>query len=109
MEDARGFFLAYFRQIAQTFPKAWGGRKYSLRSGTALRALIRVVPDVIAACRERGLEPMSAGDLGKVLAPWAERIGDERFETEGVWRQKSVGGGSRTVDILVRELQDALR
>jgi DGQHR domain-containing protein len=109
MEEARGFFLAYFRQIAQVFSKAWWGRKYSLRSGTALRAFIRVVPDVIAACRERGLDHTSATDLGKVLAPWAERIGDERFESDGVWRQKSVGGGSRTVDILVRELQDALR
>ncbi len=109
MDEARPFFLAYLRQIAQIFAQAWGGRKYSLRGGTALRAFIRVVPDVIAACRERGLDHTSAADLGKVLAPWGERIGDERFETEGLWRQKGVGGGSRAVDILVRELQDALR
>jgi len=109
MEEARGFFLVYFRQIAQVFPKAWGGRKYSLRCGTALRAFIRVVPDVTAACRSRGLDYTAASDLGKALSPWAQRIGDERFETEGVWRQKSVGGGSRAVDLLVRELQDALR
>jgi DGQHR domain-containing protein len=109
MDEAREFFLAYFKQIAQVFPKAWTGRKYSLKRGTALRAFIRVVPDVIAACREQRLDYTSVADLGKVLAPWAERIGDERFETEGVWRQKSIGGGSRTVDLLVRELQDALR
>jgi hypothetical protein len=109
MEEARGFFLAYFKQIAQVFPKAWAGRKYSLKRGTALRAFIRVVPDVIAAAREQGLDHTSVADLGKVLAPWAELIGDDRFETEGVWRQKSIGGGSRTVDVLVRELQDALR
>ena len=109
MEEARGFFLAYFKQIAQLFPKAWAGRKYSLRRGTALRAFIRVVPDVIAACRNQGLDHTSAAGLAKALAPWADRIGDERFETEGTWRQKSIGGGSRTVDLLVRELQDALR
>jgi DGQHR domain-containing protein len=109
MDQARAFFLTYFKQIAQVFPKAWAGYKYSLRRGAALRALIRVVPDVIAACRERGLDHTSALDLGKTLAPWGERIGDERFETEGLWRQKSVGGGARTVDVLVRELQDALR
>jgi hypothetical protein len=108
-DEARGFFLAYFKQIAQVFPKAWVGRKYCLRGGTALRGIIRVVPDVISACRERGLDHTSALDLGKVLAPWSERIGDERFETEGVWRQKSIGGGSRAVEILVRELKDALR
>jgi DGQHR domain-containing protein len=109
MNDARAFFLTYFKQIAQAFPKAWVGRKYSLRGGTALRAFIRVVPDVIATCRERGLDHTSAMDLGRALAPWADRIGDERFETDGEWRQKSVGGGSRAVEILVRELRDALR
>lgn len=109
MENARSFFLTYFKQVAQVFPKAWKGYKYSLRRGAALRALIRVVPDVIAACRARSLDHNSARDLGRVLAPWSERIGDARFETEGVWRQKSLGGGSRTVDLLVRELQDALR
>lgn len=109
MEEARGFFLVYFKQIAQIFPKAWAGYKYSLRRGAALRAFIRVVPDVFNACREKGLDHNSARDLGQVLAPWGERIGDARFETEGVWRQKSLGGGSRTVDLLVRELQDALR
>lgn len=109
VEEARGFFLTFFKQVAQVFPKAWTGRKYSLRRGTALRAFIRVVPDVIAICRERGLDYTSARDLGQIIAPWAERIGDARFETEGVWRQKSLGGGSRTVDLLARELKDALR
>jgi DGQHR domain-containing protein len=108
MNDSRDFFLKYFKQIAQVFPDAWKGRKYSLKSGTALRAFIRVVPDVVAACRDRRLDPLSARDLSTVLAPWAERIGDARFETEGEWRLKSAGGGSRTVDLLSRELRDAL-
>jgi DGQHR domain-containing protein len=108
MRDSRDFFLKYFKQIAQVFPRAWSGRKYSLKRGTALRAFIRVVPDVIAACRDRRLDPLSARDLGNVLAPWAERIGDARFETEGEWRLKSAGGGSRTVELLARELRDAI-
>lgn len=108
MKDSRDFFLKYFKQVSQVFPKAWHGRKYSLKRGTALRAFIRVVPDVIAACRDRKLDPISARDLGKVLASWADRIGDARFETEGEWRLKSAGGGSRTVELLARELRDAL-
>jgi DGQHR domain-containing protein len=108
-EQSRDFFLKYFRQVAQVFPKAWAGRKYSLKRGTALRAFIRVVPDVMAACRAAKLDPGSARDLGQVMAPWSERVGDTRFETEGEWRLKSAGGGSRTVDLLTRELRDALR
>ena len=108
MKDSRDFFLKYFQKIAQCFPKAWSGRKYSLKRGTALRAFIRIVPDVMAACRDRRLDPLSARDLGTVLEPWAERIGDARFETEGEWRLKSAGGGSRTVELLARELRDAL-
>lgn len=109
MEEARGLFLAYFKQIAQVFPQAWGGRKYSLKTGTALKAFIRVIPDVMAACRDRDLDPMSGRSLGQVIAPWAERIADIRFETNGEWRLKSAGGGSRTVELLARELRDALR
>lgn len=108
MKDSRDFFLKYFKQVAQVFPQAWNGRKYSLKRGTALRAFIRVVPDVVSACRDKRLDPLSARDLGTVLAPWADRIGDARFETEGEWRLKSAGGGSRTVDLLARELRDAL-
>ncbi|HUU02398.1 MAG TPA: DGQHR domain-containing protein [Myxococcota bacterium] len=107
-EQARGFFLAYFKQVAGAFPQAWKGRKYSLKRGTALRAFIRVVPDVISACREQGLDYSSGRDLARLLGPWAERVGDRRFETDGEWRLKSAGGGSRTVDLLVRELKDAL-
>jgi len=109
MGDSRDFFLKYFKAVAQTFPGAWGGRKYSLKTGTALRAFIRIVPDVIASCRDKGLDPLSGRDLTAALAPWAERIGDKRFETESEWRLKSAGGGSRTVDLLSRELRDALR
>jgi hypothetical protein len=37
----------YFKQVSVVFGAAWGGRKYSVRSATALRAFIRVAPDVV--------------------------------------------------------------
>jgi DGQHR domain-containing protein len=108
-EGARRFFLNYFKGIAAAFPKAWVGRKYSIKTGTALRAFIRVSPDVMAAARESKKDPFDAVAIRQALAPWSERIGDARFETEGAWRQKQAGGTRGTVEILARELKDALR
>src|SRR6187551_3569835 len=41
-EDMKKFFVNYFKQIALVFGGAWNGRKYSIKSATALRAFIRV-------------------------------------------------------------------
>src|SRR5205823_2527868 len=46
-EDAKKFFVNYLKQVAQVFNAAWNGRKYSIKSATALRAFIRVAPDVV--------------------------------------------------------------
>ena len=46
-EDAKKFFVNYFKQIALVFNGAWNGRKYSIRSASALRAFVRVAPDVV--------------------------------------------------------------
>ncbi len=108
-EGARRFFLNYFKAIAAAFPKAWAGRKYSIKTGTALRAFIRVSPDVMVAARESKKDSFDAAGIREAVAPWSERIGDARFETEGAWRQKQAGGTRGTVEILVRELKDALR
>jgi DGQHR domain-containing protein len=106
--EAKRFFLNYFRQIAKTFPQAWGGYKYSIKTGTAFRAFIRVVPDILLRLRQRGASPSDARALGEIISPWATRVGDRRFETAGEWREKSAGGGSRTVDLLAAELRNAL-
>ncbi|MFQ5658098.1 MAG: DGQHR domain-containing protein [Candidatus Methylomirabilales bacterium] len=108
-EGARRFFLNYFKAIAAAFPKAWVGRKYSIRTGTALRAFIRVSPDVMAAAREIKKDPFDAVALRQAVSSWSERIGDQRFETEGAWRHKLAGGTRGTVETLVRELRDALK
>jgi DGQHR domain-containing protein len=109
LDNAKRFFLNYFKQIAHVFETAWNGRKYSIKTGMALRAFLRVVPDVIAAIRANRRDPADANAIREVLAPWADAIGDARFETEGEWRQKLAGGTSSTVDQLARELRGALK
>jgi DGQHR domain-containing protein len=109
LDHAKRFFLNYFKQVAHVFEKAWHGRKYSIKTGMALRAFLRVVPDVITAIKANRRDPADAAAIREVLAPWAEAIGDARFETEGEWRQKLAGGTSSTVDQLARELRGALR
>jgi DGQHR domain-containing protein len=108
-ESAQRFFLNYFKQIAAIFPRAWVGRKYSIKTGVALRAFLRVVPDVLKAIRESGGDPLDAHAIRQTLKPWGLLIGDNRFETEGEWRQKQAGGTRGTVEMIARELRAALR
>ena len=46
-DDSKRFFGNYFKQISNIFEPAWNGRKYSIKSAAALRAFIRVAPDVV--------------------------------------------------------------
>jgi DGQHR domain-containing protein len=108
-EHATRFFLSYFKQVAKVFPKAWSGKRYSIKTAAALRAFLRVVPDVLAAIRRFGGDPFEASAIHNVIEPWGAYIGDTRFETDGEWRQKLAGGTRGTVDVLARELRSALR
>ncbi len=102
-EDAKRFFVNYFKQVSVVFGAAWGGRKYSIKSATALRAFVRVAPDVV---RRLDQEHADRGDyraIGRVIAPWGRRIGDLRFESTGAWKRAGT-----TVDSLARELKLAL-
>lgn len=107
-ENARRFFLNYFKATARAFPVAFAGRKYSIKSASALRAFIRIVPYVIAMIRSRGGDVWSAGELDAALRPWSESIGDRRFETETVWKEKLTAGTRSAVEILARELRQGL-
>jgi hypothetical protein len=103
-DETRKFFVNYFKQIALVFGGAWNGRKYSIKSASALRAFVRVAPDVV---RRLDQEHADRGDfraIGRVIAPWGRRIGDLRFETEGAWKR-----GGTTVDSLTKELKLALQ
>src|SRR5437867_4183191 len=102
-EEAKKFFVNYFKQIALVFGGAWNGRKYSIRSAAALRAFIRVAPDVIRRLDQEHADRTDFRAIGRVIAPWGRRIGDLRFETEGAWKRT----GS-TVDALAKELRPAL-
>jgi DGQHR domain-containing protein len=103
-EEGKRFFVNYFKQIAQVFGGAWNGRKYSIRSATALRAFIRVAPDVLRRLDQEHAERSDFRAIGRVIAPWGRRIGDARFETEGAWKR-----GGTTVESLARELRLALQ
>jgi len=102
-EEAKKFFVNYFKQIALVFGGAWNGRKYSIRSPSALRAFIRVAPDVIRRLDQEHADRADFRAIGRVLAPWGRRIGDLRFETEGQWKRTGT-----TVDSLAKELRLAL-
>jgi DGQHR domain-containing protein len=106
---AKRFFLNYMKALSTTFPQAWVGRKYSIKTGAALRAFIRVAPDVMARARELRRDPFDLNAIREAIKPWGERLRDRRFETEGEWKLKLAGGTRGTVEVLGRELRDALR
>lgn len=103
-DESRRFFVNYFKQIAQVFGAAWNGRKYSIRSAAALRAFIRVAPDVLRRLDQERADRADFRAIGRVIAPWGRRIGDLRFETEGAWKRT----GS-SVEQLAKELRLALQ
>lgn len=103
-EDAKKFFVNYFKQIAIVFGAAWNGRKYSIRSASALRAFVRVAPEVVRRLDQEHAERSDYRAIGRVIAPWGRRIGDLRFETNGEWKRSGT-----TVESLTKELKLALQ
>ncbi len=103
-EDSRRFFVNYLRQVSVVFGAAWNGRKYSIKSAAALRAFVRVAPDVVRRLDEEHADRADFRMIGRVIAPWGRRIGDQRFETEGAWLRAGT-----TVESLARELKLALQ
>jgi DGQHR domain-containing protein len=103
-EESRRFFVNYMKQAAQVFGAAWNGRKYSIKSATALRAFIRVAPDVVRRLDQEHADRTDFRAIGRVIAPWGRRIGDLRFETDAAWKRSGT-----TVDSLAKELRLALQ
>jgi len=108
-ENGKRFFLNYFKAVLALFPKAWAGRKYSIKTGAALRAFIRVSPDVMARSKKLKNDSFDFFGIREAIKPWGESIGEGRFETEEAWRQKLAGGTRGTVELLTRELRNALK
>ena len=69
------------------FGAAWNGRKYSIKTAPALRAFIRVAPDVVQRLDQEHADRTDFRAIGRVIAPWGRRIGDLRFETDGAWKR----------------------
>ncbi len=103
LEDSKRFFVNYFKQVALVFGAAWNGRKYSIKTAVALRAFIRVAPDVVRRLDQERADRTDFRAIGRVIAPWGRRIGDLRFETEGAWKRSDT-----TADSLAKELRLAL-
>jgi DGQHR domain-containing protein len=103
-EEGKRFFINYFRQVAVVFGAAWNGRKYSIKTAPALRAFIRVAPDIVRQLDQQHADRADFRAIGRVIAPWGRRIGDLRFETEGAWKRSGT-----TVDQLAKELRLALQ
>jgi DGQHR domain-containing protein len=103
-EEARKFYVNYLKQVAQVFGAAWNGRKYSIKSASALRAFIRVAPDVVRRLDQEHADRTDFRAIGRVIAPWGRRIGDLRFETEGAWKHSQT-----TTESLAKELRLALQ
>ena len=97
LDDSKRFFVNYFKQVSVVFGAAWNGRKYSVRSATALRAFIRVAPDVVRKLDQMHADRSDFRAIGRVIAPWGRRIGDQRFESEGAWKRTGT-----TVDTLAQ-------
>jgi hypothetical protein len=89
--------------VSVVFGAAWAGRKYSIKSATALRAFVRVAPDVVVRLDQQHMDRSDFRAIGRVIAPWGRRIGDLRFETDGAWKRQGT-----TVESLARELKLAL-
>jgi DGQHR domain-containing protein len=102
-EEAKRFYVNYLKQVAQVFNAAWNGRKYSIKSATAMRAFIRVAPDVVQRLDQEHADRTDFRAIGRVISPWGRRIGDLRFETQGAWKSGT------TVDSLAKELRLALQ
>jgi DGQHR domain-containing protein len=102
-EETKKFFVNYFKQIAVVFGTAWNGRKYSIRSASALRAFVRVAPDVMRRLDQEHADRSDFRAIGRVISPWGRRIGDLRFETDGAWKRTGT-----TVESLTKELKLAL-
>ena len=103
LDDSKRFYVNYFKQISVVFGAAWNGRKYSIKAATALRAFVRVAPDVVRRLDQEHADRSDFRAIGRVIAPWGRRIGDLRFETEGAWKRSGT-----TVESLARELKLAL-
>ena len=82
--------MNYLKQSAQVFGAAWNGRKYSIKSPTALRAFIRVAPDVVRRLDQEHADRADFRAIEGSSLPWAAH---RRFEVRDQGEEASGDGG----------------
>src|ERR1051325_5333821 len=80
-EESTRFFVNYLRQVAMIFGAAWNGRKYSIKSAQALRAFIRVAPDIVRRLDQQHADRADFRAIGRVIAPWGRTMSGDRKST----------------------------
>ena len=103
LDDSKRFFVNYFKQIALVFGGAWNGRKYSIKSATALRAFVRVAPDVV-----RRLDQEHADRVTSARSAASSRRGAAASATCASRPRARGSAAARPVESLARELKLAL-
>ena len=107
---AKRFFLNYIKALSDHVPDGVG-RAASTRSRRAPRCAPSSGrrPTSWRAPASCGAIRSICNAIREAIKPWGERLRDRRFETEGEWKLKLAGGTRGTVEVLTRELRDALR
>ncbi len=111
---ARAGLLAWQWERVRDVPAPWRIFTLGLRLDLVLLCYVASVPLLLHVLRPPSifrahLTAVLLTAIGTLLAPWSDRIGDSRFETEGEWRRKQAGGTRATVELLARELRDGMR
>ena len=101
-EDSKKFFVNYFKQVSVVFGAAWAGVNTASSQRPPFAHSSASHPTSCAASIRSTLIAATSA-IGRVIAPWGRRIGNMRFESEGVWKKTGT-----TVDSLARELKLAL-
>ena len=80
--------------LARCSTRRGTGRKYSIKTAPALRAFIRVAPDVVKRLDQEHADRTDFRAIGRVIAPWGRRIGDaalrDRRGVEAQRRRRSI-------------------
>ena len=95
-EESKKFYVNYLKQVAQVFGAAWNGRKYSIKSATALRAFVRVAPDIVRRLDQEHADRTDFRAIGRdhrSLGP-ADR-GSAVRDRRGVEARRDDGGFAR--------------
>ncbi len=93
-EEATRFFVNYFRRSPSSLAPPGTAGSTASRAPPALRAFIRVAPDIVRHLDQQHADRADFRAIGRVIAPWGRRIGDLRFETDGAWKRSGIDGRS---------------